>query len=206
MLDARLRLAHANFCDCPKSIFREAFDPYVSAVHYGAQTIVRTRAQRASLRRMRESLVVTADHGPELVLPTPPSASTPAARRIMQGNRRRDTRPELAVRREAHRRGLRYRVDVQPVSWLRRRADLVFFRDRIAVFIDGCFWHGCPEHYKPPSTNSGYWSVKVAGNVRRDRDTDGQLANEGWQVIRAWEHQAPTEVVDRIIAAKGMSQ
>ncbi|KUL31265.1 hypothetical protein ADL15_22715 [Actinoplanes awajinensis subsp. mycoplanecinus] len=120
----------------------------------------------------------------------------------MQGNRRRDTRPELAVRREAHRRGLRYRVDVQPVAWLRHRADLVFPRDKIAVFVDGCFWHGCPEHCKSPSTNSGYWSVKVARNVLRDRDTDARLTDEGWRVIRSWEHEPARQVVDRLIAAR----
>lgn len=88
------------------------------------------------------------------------------------------------------------------MSWLRRRADLVLPRDRIAVFVDGCFWHGCPQHFKPPSTNSGYWSVKIARNVHRDRDTDARLASEGWQVIRSWEHEDPAEVVDRLIAAK----
>jgi DNA mismatch endonuclease, patch repair protein len=139
---------------------------------------------------------------PQQALPAPPSASTPAARNTMQGNRRRDTRPELAVRREAHRRGLRYRVDAQPVSWLRRRADLVFPRDRIAVFVDGCFWHGCPQHFKPPSTNSGYWSVKIARNVHRDRDTNARLASEGWQAICSWEHENPAEVVDHLMAAR----
>ncbi|WP_106126958.1 very short patch repair endonuclease [Pseudosporangium ferrugineum] len=135
-------------------------------------------------------------------LPRPPEASSAAVRRVMQGNRSRDTRPELAVRRVAHRRGLRYRVNTQPVPEIRRRADLVFTRDRIAVFIDGCYWHGCPEHYKPAATNASYWSAKIRGNVRRDQDTDARLSAVGWRVIRAWEHEHPDDVVDRLIQAR----
>ncbi len=82
----------------------------------------------------------------------------------MRGNRSRDTAPELVVRRLVHAMGLRYRVHTRPLPGLRRTADLVFTRQRVAVFIDGCFWHGCPEHHRQPGANSAYWSEKVARN------------------------------------------
>ena len=132
-------------------------------------------------------------------------ASSAAARRTMQGNRRRDTAPEVAVRRLLHAAGLRYRVDVQPLPDLRRRADVVFRRERVAVFIDGCYWHGCPEHGTTPSTNTGYWSAKVLANRARDRDTDARLAEAGWAGVRYWEHEEPVEVaadVLRIVTAR----
>ena len=125
-------------------------------------------------------------------------ASSEAARRTMRGNRRRDTAPELAVRRRLHAAGLRYRVDVQPLAGLRRRADIVFTRQRLAVFIDGCYWHGCPEHVSTPTTNGEYWSAKVAANRRRDADTNARLAAAGWRVARYWEHEAPEAVADDI--------
>jgi DNA mismatch endonuclease (patch repair protein) len=128
-------------------------------------------------------------------------ASSPAARATMQGNKRRDTRPELALRRAVHALGLRYRVDAAPVPGLRRRADLLFTRARVAVYLDGCFWHGCPEHYKPPATNSGYWGPKVERNRARDRATDERLTAEGWAVVRAWEHEDPATAASRVAAA-----
>ena len=118
-----------------------------------------------------------------------PWASSEAARRTMQGNRRRDTAPELAVRRLLHAAGVRYRVDAQPLPHLRRRADIVFRRQRVAVFIDGCYWHGCPEHGTTPATNRGYWSAKVAANRARDLDTVQRLTEAGWQPLRVWEHE-----------------
>ncbi|MCG7524541.1 very short patch repair endonuclease [Streptomyces sp. OfavH-34-F] len=107
----------------------------------------------------------------------------------MQAIRSRDTKPERLIRRLVHANGLRYRVAARPLPELRRTADLVFRPAKVAVFIDGCYWHGCPEHYVPPRTNSGYWSDKVAGNVARDRDTDRRLAEAGWTVLRFWEHE-----------------
>lgn len=112
----------------------------------------------------------------------------------MQGNRSRDTAPELAVRKLVHRMGLRYRVNARPLPTLRRTADLVFTRRRVAVFIDGCFWHGCPEHHRAPSANSDYWTAKVARNRARDAATDETLAAAGWTVLRFWAHQPPGEV------------
>lgn len=128
-------------------------------------------------------------------------ASSQATRRSMQSNRGRDTAPEIAVRRIVHARGLRYRVDARPLATLNRRADLVFSRAKVAVFIDGCFWHGCPAHHTVAKANATYWADKVAGNRRRDLDTSERLKNAGWLVLRFWEHQPPSEVAEAIIHA-----
>lgn len=125
-------------------------------------------------------------------------ASSPANRRSMLGNRNRDTAPELAVRSAVHRRGLRYRVASRPLPGVRRTADLVFRGARVAVFVDGCFWHGCPDHHVLPVTNSGYWTRKVAINRARDIDTDARLAAEGWVCVRIWEHEDPVDAADRL--------
>jgi DNA mismatch endonuclease (patch repair protein) len=125
-------------------------------------------------------------------------ASSAANRKSMQGNKSRDTKPELAIRRILHSSGLRYRVACAPSKTLRRRADVVFGPSKVAVFIDGCYWHGCPEHYVPPKTNPGYWSPKIAGNVARDRETDASLAAEGWLVLRFWAHEDPAGCAARI--------
>lgn len=117
----------------------------------------------------------------------------------MQANRSRDTKPELAVRRALHRLGLRYRVAIYPVPGLRRRADIVFTKARVAIFIDGCFWHGCPTHGRSTfNHNAGYWPAKITTNVERDLDTTEQLRNAGWIVMRFWEHESPAEVVETI--------
>jgi DNA mismatch endonuclease (patch repair protein) len=123
----------------------------------------------------------------------------------MQGNRGRDTAPELALRRLLHARGLRYRVDVRPLRSLRRKADVVFPRLRVCVFVDGCFWHSCPDHATVPRTNNGYWSAKIEGNARRDRETDSLLAEEGWTVLRFWEHDdvlAAADAVEALVRAR----
>lgn len=119
----------------------------------------------------------------------------------MRGNRSRDTTPELALRRILHAAGLRYRVHRAPLAELRRRADVVFGPARVAVFIDGCYWHGCPDHYVPPKTNPEYWSPKIAGNMARDRDTDSRLIEAGWLVLRFWEHQDTEECAQEVITA-----
>jgi DNA mismatch endonuclease (patch repair protein) len=118
----------------------------------------------------------------------------------MQGNRSVDTRPELAVRSAAYALGLRYRVRVRPVPALRCTPDMVFTGARVAVFVDGCFWHGCPSHYKTPSTNTQYWAKKIEGNRVRDRKTDGSLSAAGWTVIRIWEHEPPRLAAQQIAA------
>jgi len=115
--------------------------------------------------------------------------------------RARDTAPELALRRLLHARGLRYRVDVAPLPGLRRRADVVFTRARLAVFVDGCFWHRCPLHGTSPRSNAGWWRDKLDRNVQRDRDTDRALSEAGWQVLRVWEHEQPETAAERVHAA-----
>lgn len=118
----------------------------------------------------------------------------------MQSNRGRDTKPELAVRRILHAAGFRYRVNFRPIPDLRRTADIVFTRAKLAVFIDGCFWHGCPDHYQRPASNREYWDLKVVENRSRDAETDLRLGAAGWKVIRRWEHEEPSRVADEIEA------
>lgn len=114
----------------------------------------------------------------------------------------RDTSCEMAVRRELHRRGMRYRVSYRPVGDLRRTADIVFIRQRIAVLIDGCFWHGCPTHYRPATgARRQFWASKIAENRRRDRDSTDAFVAAGWIVLRFWEHEDPVVVADRVVAA-----
>jgi DNA mismatch endonuclease (patch repair protein) len=119
----------------------------------------------------------------------------------MQGNRSRDTAPELALRSLVHAAGLRYRVAAKPLPGMRRTADLLFRPTRVAVFVDGCFWHHCPEHFVLPKTNPDYWTEKIDRNVQRDRDTDARLEAEGWLVLRFWEHQPPDMAAAEVIAA-----
>ncbi|WP_067845839.1 very short patch repair endonuclease [Nocardia lijiangensis] len=117
--------------------------------------------------------------------------------------RRSGTAPELALRRELHRRGLRYFVDRAPLRGQRRRADVVFPRRKVAVYVDGCFWHSCPDHATSPKNNAEWWAAKLAGNVARDRATDATLDAAGWQVVRIWEHEDPAAAADRVQAALG---
>lgn len=123
----------------------------------------------------------------------------------MQSNRGRDTAPELRLRSAVHRLGLRYRVDQRPLPTVRRRADLTFRTARVAVFLDGCFWHGCPEHYTAPHANGAFWAEKVRRNVQRDRETDRVLTDAGWRVLRFWEHDDPDEAALRVLAAVELS-
>ncbi|MGO2932406.1 very short patch repair endonuclease [Microbacterium sp.] len=125
-------------------------------------------------------------------------ATNATTRKVMQGNRGRDTKPELAVRRLVHGRGLRYRVNARVEPDLRRTADLLFTRARVAVFIDGCYWHGCPDHCTMPKVNVAYWNTKIAGNRRRDIETTSRLTDRGWTVLRFWSHEVPGSVVSRI--------
>jgi DNA mismatch endonuclease, patch repair protein len=125
-------------------------------------------------------------------------ASSPGVRASMRSNKSRDTGPELALRSAVHRLGLRYRVGVRPVSGLRRTGDLVFSRARVVVFLDGCFWHGCPEHHTVAKKNAEFWAGKVRGNRERDVQTTRRMEEAGWCVIRVWEHESPTEAALRI--------
>lgn len=124
-----------------------------------------------------------------------------ATRLRMSRQRSRDTTPERVLRSLLHRRGLRYRLHRRPVPGLRRQADLVFAGPRVAVFVDGCFWHSCPDHATSPKSNGAWWAAKLAGNVERDRDTDRRLAEAGWTVVRVWEHEDPARAAERVAAA-----
>ena len=116
----------------------------------------------------------------------------------MLANKRRDTKPELRVRRLIHAAGLRYQVDAKVEQDIRSRADIVFRRRRIAVFIDGCFWHRCPEHATDPKANSDYWEPKLRRNRQRDAEITALLTDRGWLVLRFWEHQ-PAEQIAEVI-------
>jgi DNA mismatch endonuclease, patch repair protein len=115
--------------------------------------------------------------------------------------RRRDTAPELELRSELHRRGLRYRVDRRPLKGIPSRADLVFGPAKVAVYVDGCFWHSCPEHGTMPRSNEAFWQEKLARNQERDATTNAALAEAGWTVVRIWEHEEIAEAADRVEAA-----
>ncbi|WP_166828385.1 very short patch repair endonuclease [Brevibacterium limosum] len=128
-------------------------------------------------------------------------ASSEHARRTMKANRRRDTKPELLIRTALHQKGLRFRVDFPPVKSIRRRADIVLTRARIVIFVDGCFWHRCPEHFTLPKTNSKFWKLKIQQNWDRDRDTDWNFERADWLVLRFWEHEDSEKVVATIIEA-----
>lgn len=111
-----------------------------------------------------------------------------------------DTRPELLLRRELHRRGLRYRLHRRIVPGAgRRRVDIVFARAKVAVYVDGCFWHACPRHGRTEHvTNEAYWSAKMARNRARDQDSTARLRRAGWKVVRVWEHEEPKRAAARV--------
>lgn len=127
-----------------------------------------------------------------------PGARSIEVSRRMSRYPRRDTGPELRLRREVHHLGLRYRVDAPLPGMPRRRADMLFSRARVAVFVDGCYWHGCPQHFRPAGQNRQWWQEKIDRNRARDRDTVEQLIAQGWQVLRAWEHDDMTVVAAQI--------
>lgn len=111
---------------------------------------------------------------------------------------RRDTLPERALRSELHRRGLRFRVDRAPLPGLRSRADIVFGPAHVAVYVDGCFWHSCPEHATRPKANAEWWEQKLNRNQERDAETNRVLREHGWGIVRIWEHEDPIEAADRV--------
>lgn len=140
-----------------------------------------------------------------LVVDLPPSAdswaSSPEVSRRMRSNKGRDTKPELRLRSLLHAQGFRFRVHQRLLPGSRRTADLVFKVPRVAVFVDGCFWHGCPSHHRPSNTNATFWRDKVEGNRARDRDTDRMLSEAGWRVVRIWEHEDVASAAERVIRA-----
>ncbi|MGW5214628.1 very short patch repair endonuclease [Streptomyces sp. NPDC004051] len=112
----------------------------------------------------------------------------------------KDTGVELAVRRLLHAAGLRYRVEYPVPGMARRRLDVAFTRAKVAVLIDGCFWHGCPVHATQPKANAEWWRKKLDRNMARDQETTEHLVAQGWTVLRFWEHEAPEEVAARVAA------
>ncbi|WJZ68176.1 very short patch repair endonuclease [Kocuria rosea] len=134
--------------------------------------------------------------------PKVPTAATPARRRNMQANRRRDTGPELALRSALHAAGYRYRCDLRiDLPTARVRPDIVFTRRKVAVFVDGCFWHSCPQHGRQPTVNTGYWTPKLQGNRERDRRNTDALVHAGWVVVRIWEHESVSGALDKVATA-----
>ncbi len=120
----------------------------------------------------------------------------------MRANRRSDTKPELALRKALHGRGLRYRKDYRiDLAAARVRPDIAFTARRVAVFVDGCFWHACPDHGSKPAANTWYWEPKLAKNVQRDRAADAALAEAGWRVVRVWEHESLDAAVAAVLCA-----
>jgi DNA mismatch endonuclease, patch repair protein len=131
-----------------------------------------------------------------------PSPTSESASATMRGNRGSDTRPELAVRSLLHRRGHRFRKNLRiGIGASAVRPDIVFTRRRVAVFIDGCFWHCCPVHGTRPRSNVAYWDAKLRSNVERDERTTALLSEAGWRVVRVWEHETPENTVSAIEAA-----
>jgi DNA mismatch endonuclease (patch repair protein) len=132
-------------------------------------------------------------------LPATPIASDSATRRAMQGNRRVDTMPEVNLRRALHASGLRFRKDlIVRGADAKAKADIVFTRQKVAVFIDGCFWHGCPAHCRMPTRNRDYWEAKIGRNQERDHRVTAALTADGWQVIRIWEHEPIEQAIARV--------
>lgn len=132
-------------------------------------------------------------------VPAHPGSSSEAVSLRMGSAARRDTGAELALRRALHSRGLRYRVTYPVPGQRRRTIDVAFTRAKVAVFVDGCFWHGCPEHGTMPRSNSEWWTTKLAANHARDRDTDRVLEAQGWTVVRVWEHESPDLAAMRVV-------
>jgi len=120
-------------------------------------------------------------------------------RRRMQNQKRRDTKVEVEIRRRLHALGYRFRVDFRLVPTLRVRGDIVFTRRRIAVFVDGCFWHGCPTHATQPKSNAEWWREKLGANIARDQRNREALTALGWTVVQIWEHLDPEQAVAEIV-------
>ncbi|MCB9631069.1 MAG: very short patch repair endonuclease [Sandaracinus sp.] len=128
--------------------------------------------------------------------PSPPDALT---QRRMKRTRRSDTAAEVAIRRLVFARGLRYRKDYKPVTGLRTRADVAFIGPRVLVYVNGCFWHGCPQHATWPKKNAAWWRAKIEANMARDARIDKELREHGWTVLRIWEHEPPEAAAKRIL-------
>lgn len=131
----------------------------------------------------------------------PMTPSSPGVSRRMSRQGSRDTAPELAVRRLLYAAGLRYRLERSVPGMARRTIDIAFPGPRVAVFLDGCFWHGCPEHATSPRANAQWWREKLDRNMARDTETTAHLQSLGWQVLRFWEHEPPESVAEQVTEA-----
>ena len=131
-----------------------------------------------------------------------PLPASPGRSANMKANRRTNTKPELALRSALHAMGYRYRKDLRLDLPTRRvRPDIAFTARKVAVFVDGCFWHACPEHGRNPAVNEWYWAPKLRRTIERDRAADAALAAAGWRVVRIWEHVPLTDAVAAVTAA-----
>lgn len=130
-----------------------------------------------------------------------PAPSSPSVTDRMSRQARKDTAPELAVRKLLHRSGPRYRVNLPVPGMPRRTMDIGFPGPKVAVFMDGCFWHGCPEHATQPKANAQWWRAKLDRNMERDEETTRHLEAQGWTVLRFWEHETAADVAAAVIAA-----
>lgn len=154
------------------------------------------RQTRPTMPRRRRASAAS----PTGEVPADSWASSPEARRRMQANRARDTKPEVALRRALHARGLRYRVQARPTKEIRNRIDITFGPARVAVDVRGCFWHACPTHATKPKTNALIWAEKLERNAERDNELAERLAAAGWHLEVVWEHEDPLIAADRIKA------
>jgi DNA mismatch endonuclease, patch repair protein len=132
--------------------------------------------------------------------------SSPETSRRMAKVRQKGTDAEIALRRELHQRSLRYRVDYEVLKKPRRVADVAFPGLKIAIFVDGCFWHGCPEHATWPKHNAEFWREKIETNRLRDADTNSRLLDIGWTVLRFWEHESPIEATETVVQTVAMAK
>lgn len=133
-------------------------------------------------------------------VPAHPGSTGEAVSRRMSTLKRKDNDAELAVRRLLHAAGYRYRKHYPVPGLPRRTIDIAFTRAKVAVFVDGCFWHGCPEHGTKPTFNSEWWAVKLTANRARDADTTAHLGAVGWRVVRTWEHRTPEEMLVEVVS------
>lgn len=128
-----------------------------------------------------------------------PAASSPLVRRVMQANLPSNTQPEIILRSALHKAGLRFRKDVRPEPELKCKADIVLRKAKVCIFVDGCYWHGCPRHFETPKVNSEWWDEKIADNRRRDRKKRTRLRRFGWKVITIWEHDITASKLPRVV-------
>ena len=169
----------------------------------GGTMTIQAQIGNAVPPRMAEAIGLLVDdavrrHRNAAARPRPPAASSPDVRHRMQSVGQRDSAAELAVRTRLHRMGLRFRVDHPPLAGVRRRADILFTTARVAVYVDGCFWHGCAEHVTWPKENGDYWRAKIERNMLRDVNTDRLLSERGWAVVRAWSHEDADAVASKV--------